>query len=217
MSDERSEYDVESLRVTRAEAREALNHQIDALNDIDDKAAHTLRLNVLLFGIVLTLASVMASSDSTPAIGRMVNGLVVAGAVASAVSMLTSIWAYTSRTYRPGTGPSDVRGFLSHNPPEGELLAVLLDNYAAWMERNSRLNRRDGFILFVSHVCLFLAMGYYTSGVVFGLYAPRTRPWVSISAAVVLGVSMGASVFAVRHHLATKVLRTVRNAVFDKH
>ena len=206
MADEGSEYDVESLRVTREEAREALDHQIAALSDIDDKAAQTLRLNVLLLGVVLTIASVLASSEATPPIGRIANGLVVAGAVVSAVSIVTSIWTYTSTSYRTGTGPSELRSLLSRKPPEEELLAALLYNYAAWMERNSRLNHREGVTLFVSHVSLFFSMGYYASGVVFGLAFPRAGSWSSLLAVAVLGVFMGASVFALRHRLGEKFI-----------
>lgn len=209
MADEESAYDVESLRVTREEAREALDHQIAALNDIDDKAAHTLRLNVLLLGIILTMASVLASSNATPTIEGIVNSFVVAGTLASGVSMVTSIWAYTSTSYRIGTGPSDVRALLPRNPPEDEWLAALLYNYVAWMERNSRLNRRDAFALFVSHVCLFVSMGYYAVGVGVGLFFPQMDWWLSLLAAAGLGVFMGTSVFAFRHRLGTDFIETI--------
>lgn len=211
-----SEYDVASLRVTREEAREALDHQIDALNDIDDKAAQTLRLNVLLLGAVLTTASILVSSNGTPPIRRMVNGLVVAGAIVSAFSMVTSIWAYASTSYRTGTGPSDVRALLSRSPTEKELLTALLYNYAMWMERNARQNRRDGFTLFVSNVCLFLAMGYYASGIAFGFYLSDVGEWVSILVVVVLGFFMTLSVVAIRHRLSVRFLEAVRSRLLGK-
>lgn len=213
MADEQSEYDVESLRVTRDEAREALDHQIEALNDLDDKAAQTLRLNVLLLGVVLTVASVLVSSKTTPTIGRMANGPVVAGVAVSAVSMVMSIWVYTSRSYRVGTGPSDLHASLSEKPPEEELLTALLYNYATWMERNSRSNKRDGAALFVSHLCLLLAMGYYASGVVFGLYGLRANWWLSLLAGAVLMGLVGTSVMIVRHRFGVKLLRTIRDHI----
>lgn len=211
MTDERSKYDVESLRVTREEAREALDHQIDALNDIDDKAVQTLRLNVLLLGVVLTLASVLASSTVTPVIRRMANSLLVAGVVSSAASMVTAIWVHTSTPYRVGAGPADLHASLSEKPPEDELLAALLYNYATWMEQNARLNRRDGIALFASHVCLFLAMGYYASGVVFGVYVSHVEWWYSLLITAALLGFVGASVLVVRHRLGVRVLRIIRN------
>lgn len=78
---------------------------------------------------------------------------------------------------------------LSCNPPEDEWLAALLYNYVAWMERNSRLNRRDAVALFVGHVCIFFSMGYYAVGVAFGLFFPQVEWWFSLLAAIGLGVS----------------------------
>lgn len=210
MADEQDSYDVDSLRVTREEARAALDHQIEALDDIDDKAAHTLRLNVLLIGVVLTMASVFASSNATPPIGRVANSLVVAGTLASGISMITSIWVYSSTSYRTGAGPSDVREFLSRNPPEGELLAALVCSYAAWMERNSQLNRRDGFTLFVSHAFLSLSTSYYTIGVLVGIVFPELEWWVSLSAVAVVGLLVGAAVFALRYRLGVMLLKSLR-------
>lgn len=211
--DEPSEYDVDSLRVTREEARAALDHQIEALDDIDDKAAHTLRLNVLLLGVVLTMASVFASNNATPAIGRMANSPVVAGTLASGISMVTSIWVYSSTSYRTGTGPSDVRQFLSRNPPEEELLAALVYSYAAWMERNSQLNRRDGFTLFVSHLFLSLSTSYYAIGVLVGLAFPRSAWWVSLLAVAVVSTFVGVAVFALRYRLGLKLVGAVRRNI----
>lgn len=204
MTDERSDHDVASLRITRVEARGALDHQIDALEDIDDKAAQTLRLNVLLFGVVLTLASMLASNDATPTIGRMANGLVVIGVVVSAVSMATSTWVYTSTSYSAGTGPSDLRAFLSKKPSKDEWLTTLLYSYAAWMERNARLNRRDGLVQFVSHVCLFLSIVYYVVGVAFGLFFPEVAWWLPIVATTGFIVSVGVLLLAVRRRLGLK-------------
>lgn len=208
MADESSEYDVESLRITREEARASLDQQIEALDDIDDKAAHTMRLNVLLLGVVLTLASVLASSAGTPTIRQLANFPLAVGVLTTGASTVLSIWAYTSTSYRTGTGPSDVRTFLSKNLQEDEWLAVLCYSYAAWIERNSRLNHRDGFVLFLSHVSLFFSMGYYAVGIVFGLYFPQPEWWFSLLVVVGLGILMGITVAAVRDRLGTKFVET---------
>lgn len=180
MADEQSEYDMGALRVTRKEARAVLDRQIETLNDIDDKAAHTLRLNVLVLGVVLTIASILASSEATPAAMRVVNEVVVAGVVATGFSMVGAFWAYTGTSYRTGVGRSDVRTALGRRPPEGEWLTALLYSYTVWMKRNERANRRDGYALFVSHLFLLLSMGYYASGVVYGVFVRTDAMWIPV-------------------------------------
>ncbi|USZ68694.1 hypothetical protein NGM10_02890 [Halorussus salilacus] len=179
MADEQSEYDVSTLRVTRREARAVLDRQIEALNDIDDKAAYTLRLNVLVLGVVLTVASILASSEATPTAVRVVNEVVAAGAVASGFSMVGAVWAYTGTSYRTGVGRSDVRTALGRRPAETEWLAVLLYSYTIWMKRNEQANRQDGFALFVSHLFLLLSMGYYAGGVVYGVFV-GSDVWLAV-------------------------------------
>lgn len=191
MADEQSDYDVNSLRVTREEARDVLDHQTEAISEIHAKGVHVLRLNVLVLSVVLTLASILAGSETTPDVERIANALTVAGVVTSLASMIAAVRTYSNTSFRTGADASDIRAFLRRNPTEGKWLAALLYNYAVWMERNELANRRKGIALFVSHVLLFLAIGYYAGGLVQGLYAVQVGPSVSLLAVLLFGIATG--------------------------
>lgn len=190
MTDERSEYDVESLRVTREEAWKVLDHQTETISEIHDKGIHILRLNVLLLGLVLTIASILAGSETTPGVNWIVNEFTVAGVVTSVASMIGAVRAYSSTSFRAGTDASDIRAFLRRTPSEGKWLAALLYNYAAWIEQNELANRRNAIALFGSHVLLFLAMGYYVGGLVYGLYLDQVSQWLSLLM-ILSGIAVG--------------------------
>ncbi|WP_135826644.1 hypothetical protein [Halorussus ruber] len=204
MGDEQSDggesvYDVASLRVTRDEARAVLDQQTEAIGEIHDKGIQVLRLNVLLLGLVLTLASILASSTTTPDIERMANGFLAAGVVTSITSMVAAVRTYSNTSFRVGAGAADVRKVLRQTPAEDEWLAALLYNYTTWMKQNTLANRRNALMLFVSHVFLFLSMGYYVGGVVYGLYFGQTSWLLSSLSAVLFGVVVGGLLVASSH------------------
>lgn len=208
MADEQAEYDVDSLRVTREEAKAVLDRQIETLNDIDDKAADTLRLNVLVLGVVLTVASILSSNEATPTVVRVVNEIAFAGAVASGFSMVGAVWAYTGTSYQTGVGRSDVRTALSRRPEETEWLAALLYSYTVWMKRNERANRQDGFALLLSHFFLLLSMGYYAGGVVYGVFVRSNAFWLPVM--LILGYGFVTSIVLLGPRFVTEM------AVFDR-
>lgn len=78
---------VETLRVTQAEAREVLAHQLETLSDIDDKAMRTVRIALVVFGIVL-------SASTFPNGTAFVNWVTVGGAVSLILSILCGIGTY---------------------------------------------------------------------------------------------------------------------------
>jgi hypothetical protein len=167
-------HDLEALRTTHEEARAVIDHQIDAINDVDDKAAYSLRLNILLLGLLLTISSLMIGNQNTPPIQKFVNPIVGLGVICSGLSIVAAIWAYTSTRTETGPGPNDIELYLEQKYDQEEWLDVLVRNYARWMRQNARSNRRDSSALFVSHLFLFLQMGYYALGIGWGLYVPNT-------------------------------------------
>lgn len=52
--------DIEALRLAREESRAVLDHQIDLLDDIDDKAMRTTRLALLLVALIVSVGQLMS-------------------------------------------------------------------------------------------------------------------------------------------------------------
>lgn len=179
-ADDEREYDIETLRLTHQEARDVLDHQINTVNDIDDKASHTLRLNILLLGLLLTISSLFVSNQSIPGIARFWSPAIALGLLFTGGSIVTALWAYTSTQVQVGPDPADVERLRTNRYSEREWLVLLLRSYAAWMAQNERANRRDGFTLFVSHTLLLVEIGYYAFGILWGLFVPSWPLWIHI-------------------------------------
>jgi len=171
------EHDLEALRITHEEARAVIDHQIDAIDDVDDKAAYSLRLNILLLGLLLTISSIIVGNQSTPSIQTFINPIMGIGVVCSGFSIVSAIWAYTSTRTETGPGPNDLELHLEEKFDEEEWLEILVRNYPRWIRQNAQSNRRDSMALFGSHLFLFLQMGYYALGIVWGMYFPKTSIW----------------------------------------
>lgn len=58
--------DLEALRTAHTEARTVLDHQIELLNDSDDKAMRTVRITLLIIGLIVSIASVVDVSGLLP-------------------------------------------------------------------------------------------------------------------------------------------------------
>lgn len=162
--------DIESLRVTRDEAREVINLQIDTIRNIDDKAAYTLRLNIIIVGVLLTIASLLVGDGPTPGLERFPLQSMVVGFLFSALSFIFSLWTYTSTKNETGPGPSDLNRLRSYQYEEKRWLKVLLKAYAYWMKENEKVNRRDSLALFLAHIFLFMGIGYYAFTIVWGIW-----------------------------------------------
>lgn len=164
------EYDVESLRVTREEASNVLTRQIEAMNEIKRKSAHVFRINLLLLGVVLTVASLLAGNTATPELHQVKNGLVLTGIGTSGISIVASLVVLTGPKYQTGLGSSDVRMALRQRQSEKKWLTTLLYSYAGWMRRNETTSQRDGTALYVAQFFLFFSVSYYAGGVIYGLH-----------------------------------------------
>lgn len=201
MADNPTNRDVESLEVTRKEACEALDRQIEAINDIERKAVHAFRLNLLLLGAVLTIASLLADSSTTPKISTVENGLVLAGLGMSGVSIVASILAHTGSRCQTGIGADDVRTVLRRGMPEEEWLTALLYSYTVWMKRNETASRRSGLVLYASQFFLFLAISYYVAGIVYASSGSQFPTGI-----LVLGYGLGATVLLLVSSVLTEAV-----------
>jgi|GEM_PF-3432499 len=201
--------DVESLQTTRDEAREVLNHQIETLNNVDNKAAYTLRLNIVILGVLLTVSSLLVGNENTPEVSRLGNMGIWVGFFVSGLSIVAALWTYTSTRKETGPGPTDIERLVSRKYSEKQWLRVLLRTYAHWMRRNERVNRRDSFALFISHVLLFVGVGYYGFGTLWGLFFYDQSNWIFYGCLVTLAFLLPAIVLLPRFPHINRLIERV--------
>lgn len=155
----------DTLELTCSEAREVIDHQIDTMNDLDDKAMWTLRLIVLVFGLVMTGVSVAVRADVSD-LGRFVNPLTQAGFFCLTVSAGLSVIVYSSGTLTVGPGPADINQLLQRGYERPNWRRRLLEGYQKWMRTNQTNIRRDATLLAVCQAFLVVGMVTFFYGVV---------------------------------------------------
>lgn len=91
--------DKETLEKTCEEARTALDHQIDLLRDMDDKAMRSVRITLLTLGIFL-------SASAFPGSLRFFNLITISGVGSLVISILFGLITYSASEPSFGIGKS---------------------------------------------------------------------------------------------------------------
>ena len=164
--------DIEALRVTQEMGRAVLDLQIENINGLNEKAAQTIRFNVLILGVVLTIFSLIFKNGGEAVQARsMLNGATGGAILLSGVSILAALWTYTSSRKEVGaTGPA-MEQVLDDDTSytQRQWLTGVIRSQSNWIAENEQVNREDALYLFVSHLYLFVSIGLYAFGVAWGL------------------------------------------------
>lgn len=168
-------HDVRTLRAAYSDGRAVLDHQLETASEIDDKAAHTLRILLLIFGLIATGVSVAVRGaiESTPETQVRVtiaflNVITVIGVVGLLSSMAFAIWAYSNTEMISGMKGERTWTLLRDRPTEQQLLLSWLEKYRYWTLLNEFSIARDATILFVCHLLLYVGIVLFVLGVVSG-------------------------------------------------
>lgn len=115
---------------------------MDAVTAFDEKAATLLRFNVLLLGVVVTLASV-AARLGVPVRGSPLAALgFVAGVASLLVSTLSTIVAYRNLQWDIGLRAESLRQAMGYEATERTILRASLSTYTSAMAHNaSRIDK----------------------------------------------------------------------------
>lgn len=161
--DER-EGDVEVLRSGREEARVVLDHQLQFLSEMHTKALRTVRITILVFGLVL-------SATAFPRSEQYLNPFTVAGIGSLASSILFGLVTYSVSNSQLGVGPNYLLDARTMSYRESEWLDLLLSGYSEWIEDMERLN--DSTIVALTTTQIFLGIGvvFLVLGFISGLSA----------------------------------------------
>ncbi|USZ66831.1 hypothetical protein NGM10_08810 [Halorussus salilacus] len=147
---EEREGDVEVLQSGREEARIVLDHQLRFLSEIHTKALRTVRITILVFGLVL-------SATAFPRSEQYLNAFTVAGVGSLAMSILFGLVTYSVSNSQLGVGPNYLLDARTMSYRESEWLDLLLSGYSEWIADMERLN--DSTIVALTTTQLFLGVG----------------------------------------------------------
>ena len=211
-TDEEELSDIEMLKITREEAQQTVEYQIETLNNIDAKAAKILRLNFILIGAVLTGVSATATNTAlTEAIGgipSLLNVHFLIGVLFILLSSLLAAVTYTSTTKAVGMSGDDVRDVLQNDYTSEENLEGIVTGYSKWMKYNFRKNVRIAPLGTSINLALISGLIFLSTGVYRGVVGPLGILG-NISIFVVLGL------FAYNSGIVPQVKRWKDNREFD--
>lgn len=124
------------------EARAVLEHQLDTLNDIDDKAARTVRITALLVGAIFGAISFGDASS------LIVNQYTWWGSVSLILAVVLGMTTYSQSSPYVGPKPDDWERLLETSSSRAEMLDTLVsEGYSGWVEYNDTVNEIDSYFL----------------------------------------------------------------------
>ncbi|WP_323173633.1 hypothetical protein [Natrialba sp. PRR66] len=148
---ETGEYEIESLRFICSESRDVIDHQIDDLDDIDDKALRTVRITMVVFGLLVAAAQIEGSDP-------IFNRITVLGGGLLLLSIIAGAGTYSASDLHLGPGPNYLIDVVSKANTEKKERVEALGSYAYWMYENERIVRRNGTYLIITQLLLVLGL-----------------------------------------------------------
>lgn len=142
--------EIETLRITREESRTALDHQLQKLTDIDDKAMRTVRITLVTLGILASATALEVGPD-------YVNHFTVGGIIALVMSILFGLLTYSASVPKMGIGRGYYEDILQEDYTEEEWLEVLIAGYDEWQTETAATV--EDSVRLLNWTELFLAIG----------------------------------------------------------
>lgn len=132
------------------EARTTLGEQLGQIDKIDEAAVRTVRLSVLLLGVV--------AGGATVGLGPGFGIATAAGVVGLILAVVGAVTVYGTSTVFAGFAPYDLRVEYTSRPGVEDTYVEMLSEYDAGIYDNRQTLRTNGFILGVSRALLVLSV-----------------------------------------------------------
>lgn len=173
--------DESALRAARNEARESLEETISFIEQINESAMMTLRIDLVILGLSLTAVSSLQST------ARLVNELTIFGFVAVSLSAVVAVVTALGSGYPTGVSEEYVQEFRQASWSEHEWNAWILHEYSRWLSDANEMANGDAQVLFYAQTLLGMGLLLLVVGVVLGT-AGLLAPIPDVGIAIALGV-----------------------------
>lgn len=166
--------------VALEEGRRTIDKQNEILNNIDDKAARILRINLVIVGLLLTGLSVATGTGSETGpveqlLPSAVNTYTELGLFMLLLSTGVAALTYTASALRIGvTGGSLRRIVFEGDTSDRKRLRGLTRSYSKWIEQNYRTNAYNAPLATLTLIFLVYAVVLLTLG---GIETIRAVRW----------------------------------------
>jgi uncharacterized membrane protein YozB (DUF420 family) len=174
--------------VALEEGRRTIDKQNEILNNIDDKAARILRINLVIVGLLLTGLSVTTGTEKQTdpvqeVLPDVINVYTELALLALLLSTGVAALTYTASALRIGvTGGSLRRIVFEGDTPDRKRLRGLTRSYSKWIEQNYRTNAYNAPLATLTLIFLVYAVVLL---VLSGIEIIRAVQWYENVAALV--------------------------------
>lgn len=166
--------DEDAYELLHEEARTVLDHQIGILDDVDDKAARTVRITMILVGAVLGIASLGGDNGVS-----LSNPYVVWASCYLVVSILLGMATYNVSDPYFGPGKSDMEQLIARTDSREELLRDLVDGgYRTWISNMEDVQAVNGTYLDLTQTALSFGLIGLVLGFAYRVTSDSTVPAV---------------------------------------
>lgn len=155
--------------ILREEARHTLDHRIKQIKDTDDKAAGIFRFNMLLFGILLTIISILLNVNEVNE-DYFINLWSGFRIVFLIISLFSAAFTYASSSYDIGISPNLIG--RTHNgeiDDVEELNNELKSLYKNWINYNRSIAHFNTYLIMVSILSVIDGVLLLIGGSLFGI------------------------------------------------
>ncbi|MFB6141575.1 MAG: hypothetical protein ABEJ26_14205 [Halosimplex sp.] len=167
--------EADALNVARADARRSLDQTIRTIRDIDETAMSTLRIDLVIIGLVLTAVT------SVPATLRLGNLVSVFGFVSLLASALLALVTNVGSSYPTGVSADYLREFRASSWTEREWNEWMIREYESWLADASQMADGDARALFYTQLTLASGIVLLIVGILLGVTGrPPVDPLVGV-------------------------------------
>lgn len=146
--------DLETVKQLRDEGRKTVDHQLKAINDIDEKAARLLRFNVLIVGLILSVLAILTELNGVEPVAQFGNKFTVGGIGLFLLSALFAAVTYTASDTEGGFEHQSIHNAIDADLTEGEFYVGAASSYAKWIEFNDEINKKNAFLITLTSLLL---------------------------------------------------------------
>lgn len=149
--------DEDGLQAAIERSQSVLEHQLEALADLNSKAVWTVRLEVVLLGVLASTVQSHPSVLATP--------WTLVGSLLLACSILVGIVTYSTSRPDVGPGPGSVRSLASTKADAVEWYLELLDGFVVAIDYNEAVIDHNATYLFRTQLLFALGVSTVAVGV----------------------------------------------------
>ena len=158
----------EALCAACEEAKGTLDHQLNWLQQTDEKAVRILRANILLIGLILTALSLSLRSKAI-AVDQFLNLYTIFGGLALILSSMGAAITYISSSFEAGVGDSDLEATLEDEPDLKTLYRELAQGYSEWISYNRYVLGYNSILITMTLIAVVNAISFLSVGATVGI------------------------------------------------